>query len=268
VTVAGDSAPPRPVRINRVEVTTASEVGATHRHRQLGADDAVGWTGAIGHSVIATVALADGHSDPRCVRSRDGAAFVVAAAESLPHEVTGAAEITGALLADWRRRVDQHLAEHPLTDREPTSAGADRLAYGTTAIVCRVTALGITIVRIGDGDIIAVTPDGQARRLAPSDQPPGEVTQSLSQPDAAQVARCAEIPAGAAPVLLVLATDGFDNAYPSSDSMLRAADELTTLRRESGVPLTAHVLTQWARSAADVSGDDATVAAVWIETVR
>jgi serine/threonine protein phosphatase PrpC len=268
VTVAGDSALPRPARINRVEVTTASEVGATHRHRHLDADDAVGWTGAIGNSVIATVALADGHSDPRCVRSRDGAAFLVAAAKSLPDDVIGAGAITDALLADWRRRVDQHLADHPLADRESTATTTDRLTYGTTAIVCRVTHQSITIVRVGDGDVIAVTPDGRARRLAPSDQPPGDVTQSLSQPDAAQVARCAEIPADAAPVLLVLATDGFDNAYPSSDSMLRAADELTTLRRESGAPLTTDVLTQWARSAAEISGDDATVAAIWIETVR
>jgi hypothetical protein len=28
------------------------------------------------------------------------------------------------------------------------------------------------------------------------------------------------------------------------------------------------VLTRWAREAAEVSGDDATVAAIWIETVR
>ena len=37
------------------------------------------------------------------------------------------------------------------------------------------------------------------------------------------VARSAEISADAAPVLLMLATDGFDNAYPADDSMLRAA---------------------------------------------
>jgi serine/threonine protein phosphatase PrpC len=268
VTVAGDPAPPRPVQISRVEVTTASEVGATHRHRHRDADDAVGWTGAIGNSVIATVALADGHSDPRCGRSRDGAAFVVATAANLPHQVTGAAALTDALLADWHRRVDEHLTDHPLTDRESTAGAPDRLAYGTTAMVCRVTEQHITIVRIGDGDIIAVTADGRSHRIATSDQPPGDVTQSLSQPDAAQAARCVEIAADAAPVLLVLATDGFDNAYPTSDSMLRAAAELTTLRRESGVPLTSDVLTQWARSAAEISGDDATVAAIWIETVR
>lgn len=268
MTVAGRSAPQGTVRIDRVEVTTASEVGATHRHRRRGADDAVGWAGASGNSVIATVALADGHSDPRCVRSRDGAALAVAAATSLPDDLTGAAALTDALLADWRRRVDQHLAGHPLTDGEPMAPEAAWLAYGTTAIVCRITDQVITIVRIGDGDVIAVTSDGQSRRVAGSDEPPGEITESLSQPDAAQVARCAEIPAGAAPVLLVLATDGFDNAYPSSDSMLRAADELATLRRESGAPLTAEVLTQWAQTAAEVSGDDATVAAIWIETVR
>jgi hypothetical protein len=67
--------------------------------------------------------------------------------------------------------------------------------------------------------------------------------------------------------LLMLATDGFDNAYPAEDSMLRAASELAALRRESGRPVGSDVLGQWAREAANVSGDDATVAAVWIETV-
>ena len=35
---------------------------------------------------------------------------------------------------------------------------------------------------------------------------------------------------------------------------------------QAGRPLDAAVLSQWAREAADVSGDDASVAAVWIET--
>jgi hypothetical protein len=48
--------------------------------------------------------------------------------------------------------------------------------------------------------------------------------------------------------------------------MLRAASELVAMRRETGRPIGSDVLTKWAREAADVSGDDATVAAIWIET--
>ena len=53
---------------------------------------------------------------------------------------------------------------------------------------------------------------------------------------------------------------------PPTIRMLRAASELAALRRDSGRPIDSEVLRRWAREAADMSGDDATVAAVWIET--
>jgi hypothetical protein len=275
VTDAAAAPHTQPVRIDRVEITTACETGATHRQRHRDCADAVGWSGADGASVVATVAIADGHSDPRCVRSRAGADFVVAAAAAVPGDVVGPAAIADALIADWRGRVDQHLADNPLTEAAEGLSAAElsaawavnsRLAYGTTAVLCRITHEAVTIVRIGDGDVIAVAADGRARRLAVPESRPDNVTESISQPDAHRATRCAEIQAAAAPVLLLLATDGFDNAYPAEDSMLRAAGELAALRRDSGRPIGSEVLRRWAREAADVSGDDATVAAVWIET--
>ncbi|HEY7046215.1 MAG TPA: protein phosphatase 2C domain-containing protein [Jatrophihabitantaceae bacterium] len=255
-------------RILRVEVTTACETGSAHRRQQRGSDDAVGWTGA--GAVLATVAVADGHSDPRCVRRRLGADFVVAAAAALPPEPLTPSAMADAFISDWRRRVDQHLAGNPLT---PADAAADaawranaRMAYGTTALLCRITQDAVAVVRIGDGDVIAVATDGRARRLvAPEPRSDGS-TESISHPDAQRAALSLAIPAAAAPILMLLATDGFDNAYPAEDSMLRAATELAELRRDSGRPIGSDVLNRWAREAADVSGDDATVAAIWIET--
>lgn len=282
-------------RIDRVEVTTASETGATHRQHQRECEDAVGWSGADGAAVVATVAVADGHSDPRCIRSKLGADFVVAAATALPPELADADELAGALIDTWRRSVDEHLAEHPLdlasvasdADADSASAGSadasdraeaatlaeawatnPRIAYGATAVLCRVSADAITVVRVGDGDIIAVGRDGDADRLAAVERQADGATDSISHPDAYELAHSARILADAAPVLLVLATDGFDNAYPNDESMLRAARELAAHRRESGQPIGADVLSTWAREAADVSGDDATVAVVWIETKR
>ena len=139
--------------------------------------------------------------------------------------------ITEVFIADWRRRVDRHLADNPLTEADIDAAdGVDaaqlsaawaanpRVAYGTTALLCRITHDAITVVRIGDGDVIAVAADGRAGRLAVPERQPSNVTESISQPDAHRAARCAEIAAAAAPVLLLLATDGFDNAYPADDS--------------------------------------------------
>jgi serine/threonine protein phosphatase PrpC len=140
------------------------------------------------------------------------------------------------------------------------------MAYGTTAALCRITTDTITVVRVGDGDIIAVAADGRAGRLAEPESRSGEVTESISQLDAERVVRSTTISADDAPTLLLLATDGFDNAYPTEDSMLRAASELAALRRESGQPIGSDVLSKWAREAADVSGDDATIATVWLQT--
>lgn len=269
----------RSVRIDRVEISTACETGAAHQRRNRGCDDAVGWSGADGGSVVATVAIADGHSDPYCVRSRVGADFVVAAATTMPADVVGPDAITDAFIAEWRRLVDRNLADNPLTETELDAAGGiaaaelsvawaanPRMVYGTTALLCRITHEAIAIVRVGDGDVIAVAADGGARRLAVPERRPSNLTESVSQPDAHRAARYAEISAAAAPVLLLLATDGFDNAYPADESMLRAAGELAALRRETGRPIGSDVLRRWAREAADVSGDDATVAAIWIQT--
>jgi serine/threonine protein phosphatase PrpC len=255
----------RPTRIGRVEVATAGEVGASHRQRQRGSDDAVGWCDTDGGSVLATVAIADGHSDRRCRRSRTGADFVVATAAALPDHLVGPDALADALITGWRQRVDQHLAANPPVG-DDVDAMNDRMAYGTTAALCRITGDAITIVRVGDGDIIAVDADGRASRLAEPERRSGEVTESISQLDAERVVRSTTIAADVAPTLLVLATDGFDNAYPTGDSMLRAASELAQLRRESGQPIEADLLANWAREAADVSGDDATIAAIWIET--
>lgn len=256
-------------RIDRVEVATAGETGAAHRHQQRGCDDAVGWTGAAG-SVLATVAVADGHSDPRCARRKLGAEFVLAAAGALPAEPLTPDAMADAFVAEWRRRVDKHLAGNPLSPEDADTASAwaanARIAYGTTALLCRITPDAIMIVRIGDGDVIAVAADERARRLVVPETRPDGSTESISHPAAHRAALRVAIPAAAAPVLVLLATDGFDNAYPAEDSMLRAATELVALRRESGRPIGTDVLSRWAREAADVSGDDATVATVWIET--
>jgi hypothetical protein len=255
----------RPTRIDRAEVVTSGEIGANHRQRERGSDDAVGWHESEGGSVLATVAIADGHSDRRCVRSRTGADFVVATAAELPDDLVGSDALAAALITGWRLRVDQHLAANPLR-ADDLDAANPRVAYGTTAALCRITTDTITVVRVGDGDIIAVAADGRAGRLAEPESRSGEVTESISQLDAERVVRSTTISADDAPTLLLLATDGFDNAYPTEDSMLRAASELAALRRESGQPIGSDVLSKWAREAADVSGDDATIATVWLQT--
>lgn len=255
---------PTVLRIARVEVTTAAATGATHQARGTGSDDAAIALGPSGEAVLATVAIADGHSDPRCVRSHTGAQFAVAAVAAVPVEAHTPGAITAAVVREWRRLVDADLAARPLTEAGAASRDLPRLAYGTTLAWCRVTPSALTIGWIGDGDVIAVAPDATVQRLTSDD--PVDLTESLSDDAAEFAARSVHLTAAEAPVLLLLATDGIDNAYPHSESMLQAASQLAELRRTSGRRLPEEVLQQWTREAAEVSGDDATVAVLWLET--
>lgn len=264
---------PRGARIDGVEVATATVVGATHRHRQQGCEDAVGWVSGTSGDVLAVVAVADGHSDPRCPRSAVGAQFVVTAASDLASDpaVTGD-EWSATLFAGWRRLVDDDLRVRPLTALESDAAAGSeggessvnpRLAYGTTALLARISRDGIALAQIGDGDIVGVSAEGQAERALPSVTRAPGMTESLSQVDVDRVVRRSTIAAAASPVLLLLATDGLDNAYPTSEALPAAAAQLLTTRRSG--QFDRDVLQQWVADAAEVSGDDATLAAVWID---
>src|SRR5664279_209365 len=261
----------RDTRIAGVEVATATVVGATHRHRHQGCEDAVGWVDVTSGDVLAIVAVADGHSDPRCTRSAVGARFVVTAASDLandPTVVTGE-EWSTALIACWRRLVDEDLRTQRLTVAEYDAPdGSDlrvnpRLAYGTTALLARISRDGIALAQIGDGDIVGVTAEGRAGRPVPIAAGAPDLTESMSQIDADRVVRRSTIAAAASPVLLLLATDGLDNAYPTSEALPAAAAQLVTTR--SSGRFDRDVLQRWVEDAAEVSGDDATLAAVWID---
>jgi len=260
----------RDTRIAGVEVATATVVGATHRHRHQGCEDAVGWVDVTSGDVLAIVAVADGHSDPRCTRSAVGARFVVTAASDLAYDpaVTGE-EWSTALIEGWRRLVDQDLRTRRLTVAEYDAPGGSdlrvnpRLAYGTTALLARISRDAIALAQIGDGDIVGVTAEGRAERPVPIAAGAPDLTESMSQIDADRIVRRSTIAAAASPVLLLLATDGLDNAYPTSEALPAAAAQLVTTR--SSGRFDRDVLQRWVEDAAEVSGDDATLAAVWID---
>jgi hypothetical protein len=74
------------------------------------------------------------------------------------------------------------------------------------------------------------------------------------------VARAVDVPAAHAPRLVLLATDGLDNAYDRSTGLIEVARDLAEREelRDAG-RLDAEVAA-WVRRAAETSGDDATAA--------
>jgi serine/threonine protein phosphatase PrpC len=238
-------------------VAQASATGSRHARRGLGNEDAVRCS-AVASGVVA--AVADGHSDPRCVRARVGAELAVEAAVA----VGGATAPDGVALAvvdGWRSRVDADLLRDPL-------AGGGRLAYGTTLLACWVAASGLTLLRIGDGDVVLVDATGAAWRPLPASTPaawPAGATNSLADDRAQDVAQVLAVPALRAPRLVLLASDGVDNAYPRSDGLLEAARDLAG-RRDLQEPARLQVeVAAWVASAAETSGDDATAAVLLLE---
>ncbi len=264
----------------KVDLATAEAVGLAHQRRGVGSDDAIDHASAcVGESVTA-VAVADGHSDQRCIRSRQGARLATQAALSAAMaERLDALELVRSVVVRWRALVDADLARSPLTSqdfgqlnqsqriglRQDIDANP-RLAYGTTLLVCRLSDDGIDLAQIGDGDIVAVTSEGRAfRPLAKDLTTLSATTSSLSQNDANAAARTTTLSATGCPAMLILATDGIDNAYPDDDAMLRAGAQLFEHTVTLGRVAVRQELTEWASTAASVSGDDATAALIWID---
>jgi serine/threonine protein phosphatase PrpC len=229
----------------------ASVTGATHRARGAGNQDAVGIRPMPGGGAMA--ALADGHSDPRCVRARRGADLAVEAALA-----AGAGPTVGAeVVARWRSLVDDER-------RAETGPPLPRLAYGTTLLACRWDPQGVTLVQIGDGDIVVVDQDGTASRpLQPRRPPTG--TASLADEDVLLVEQAVPRP----PRAVLLSSDGVDNAYPSGDALLEAAEDIARRFEATAAPALQRDVHDWVRRAAATSGDDASaVVLVLTETGR
>jgi hypothetical protein len=238
-----------------VTVATASATGARHRHNGGGNEDAVHWgTTADG----AMLAVADGHSDPRCIRADRGARFAVLAAVELPDpQAPTAAE---DLVAAWRRRVEADVRSDPL----PPGVDPGLLPYGTTAIVCWIGGGGFRLLQIGDGVAMVATASGAMRPLPPGAGEGTGATDSLASPAAASTARSVAMPLTGLPAVVCLSTDGVDTAYPDGHGLPRAVEQLRTLAVEHGVAAMAARLDAWVRDAAATSGDDATVAVAFV----
>lgn len=226
----------------------ASAVGLRHRAHGTGGEDAVA---AARHRRTTIVAVADGHSDPRCVRAARGAELAVAAATGL-----GLKRPLRSTADRWNVQVDRDIERNPL----PPEHAVGRLAYGTTLLACRADGEGIHLLRIGDGEIVTVDQDGTPERPLGS-KPSGDPVDSLADTDAAIHAESMLIPHDARTRLVLLATDGVDAAYADDAGLLGAALDLVgrgadaQLRQE---------LDLWVQQAADTSGDDASVAVLWI----
>jgi len=153
-----------------------------------------------------------------------------------------------------------------LSSSDGRSADTPVVPYGSTLLVAVIAACWLVCAQIGDGDMLAVRPDGSSFSPVPGDDRlDGRRTTSLCQPDALASFRTGahdlrQVPLAA----LLLATDGYCNAQADEPWQPRVGRDLAELaacrdRRWFGPEVPG-----WAQRCASVegSGDDATIALV------
>jgi len=263
------------------QVITGSARGAAHRATGLPNQDAAASQDGPGGAVV--VAIADGHGHIRHFRSADGAALAVdvacraasRAAAGLAADATGdeeaalaGQELARAVVADWRSAVADQLKARPYTAKELSlldlTADTPAVPYGSTLLVAVISARWLVCAQIGDGDMLAVSPDGRSfSPVAADDRLDGHRTTSLCQPDALASFRTGAHDLGQVPLAaLLLATDGYGNAQADEPWQPSVGRDLAKLAARHDRHWFEQEVPGWARrcASAEGSGDDATIA--------
>jgi len=271
---------------------TGTARGRSHEVRGLPSQDAAAHRQvSAGRGLV--VAVADGHGHHRHFRSAAGSILAVqaacqaavrlvslfgplpgagagdrgAAASRLTAEMI-AARLPCDILRGWRAAVARDVRADPLGQGEldvmESRGDGVEVAYGSTLMVAVLAAGWLICAQIGDGDIVAVAPDGAPGCPVPGDDNlDGLHTTSLCQPDALDFFRVGTRNLAAEPLRAVLlATDGYGNAQASDPWQPGFAGDLAALAATRDPAWFAAQVPGWARQCAsgDGSGDDTTIA--------
>lgn len=209
------------------------------------------------------VAVADGHGSATCFRSAQGAEFAAGIALLL----MGQPGIEQELVRRWRTAVETHLAQNPFSADElamvsPRSLRTPWMIYGSTLLAASVSASDLSLLQIGDGDILLVSASGQVRRPWPKDaRLLGVETTSLCTHDAAANIRVLSEPLGdESPRLILLCSDGYSNSFREDAGFLRVGTDLLEMMEEDGLETVEAGLEGWLEEASRLgSGDDVTL---------
>jgi hypothetical protein len=269
-------------------VHTASAPGAWHIKDGRPNEDAVAHQliqppdGSQGPGRL-VVAVADGHGDARHFRSDRGSAMAVAAgiaalsdwSADLPGtaaEIKRSAqrELVPDVVDRWNAAVAADLAADEFTATESALLAELRLppptAYGSTLLIGAFTGDYAVFAQIGDGNTLAVLPDGLPFTPVPDDSAlDGTHTTSLCQPTARASFRVGVIQLADRPIFAaLLATDGFGNAQAEDPWQPGVAADLARFGLDHDEGWFASAVPKWAAQCASSngSGDDSTIALV------
>ncbi|HEX3713556.1 MAG TPA: protein phosphatase 2C domain-containing protein [Trebonia sp.] len=262
----------------RVIIGTAR--GSAHEVRHIPNQDDADSRAAGQAGVVA--AVADGHGAGRHFRSSTGSMLAVRAAlgvvEELAVEVSERwnADTAGALrdklplaiVTRWRELVARHHGGHPYSPAEQAaldeSGDGPEIPYGSTLLVALIAGGWLVCAQIGDGDMLAIRPDGAAWSPVSGDERlDGYHTTSLCQRGAVSSFRTAAYDLRAEPLLaLLLGTDGYGNAQVADPWQPAVARDLAELAAHHDHRWFERQVPDWADrcASAEGSGDDTTIA--------
>ncbi len=273
--------------------------GASHVRNDLPNQDAIAWHSTDSDSGTPLIlAIADGHGSSKSFRSDIGSKVAVETAIRLMREffIEGQPRVDLAdlkavkdiaytlfpqrLVHEWSISVQQHLHSHPFTENDPGWQRVPQkekltvktaieqnpiLAYGTTLITVLITETFILYAQLGDGDIVCIDAYGTVTRPLKADPKLlGNETTSLCSATAWKDFRIAltqypESKFEIAPALILVATDGYANSFPSEAEFLKIAPDYLQMTRE-GFQDAASQLPQFLEeTSTHGSGDDITL---------
>ena len=264
-------------------VIMGSTRGAAHRAAGLPNQDSAArqMIGDPPGGVVA--AVADGHGHERHFRSAAGSALAVDIACQVASQLAGDLSVRAredevdaavrndlvqGIVLDWRAAAGKHIAMRPYTADEQSAldlAGdGPEIPYGATLLLAMVTGRWLVCAQIGDGDLLAICPDGRSFcPVADDSRLDGQRTTSLCQPDAVASFRTSAHDLSKMPLLaLVVATDGYGNAQSADRWQPGVGRDLARLASEHDRRWFEWQVPSWAErcASADGSGDDTTIA--------
>jgi hypothetical protein len=263
----------------------ASVRGAAHYRSGLPNQDAVR-VARFNDGLPLLVAVADGHGSAKCFRSQRGARLAVIVAQQIRGQLFkldglsqikrwAEEELPKGLVRCWRERVDRLIDRQPFTpeELEPLDAASRRLveahpqlAYGSTLLVVVVAPTFILYLQLGDGDLLTVSAEGEIERPIPKD--PRLIANETTSLCSAQAWNEMQVRfqtlAGAPPALILVATDGYANAFRDEAGFQQVARDVWAMLRDDGDAAVKPHLKDWLNEASQHgSGDDISVGLIW-----
>ncbi|HYE47826.1 MAG TPA: protein phosphatase 2C domain-containing protein [Caulobacter sp.] len=249
----------------------ASVRGAAHVRAGKANEDAIAWHPAAGCGAKVVGAVSDGHGARAHFRSQTGSRLAVeqAVARLVRHidepeaDEVGAA-LAGDILRAWRRAVDADVSARPYSGDETGLLTGPRLGpYGATLLTFAAEQDVMTILQIGDGDLMLGYPDGRIACALRSDAGlVGEETYSLCQEDAETRFRVTTLwrtDEADWPDFALLSTDGVAKSYRDDAAFADAAARLREFAREDWPGLLNNLPAWLEELSGQGSGDDATL---------